>query len=332
MPEPCLGELLLEQSAACHWLIDRQGVFVRIYGDARAIFGRGASELQNAVLGNLLPAETAALWSSRLDRVFRGESLHLRHRNNGNSYNILVTPVTDEGEIRYAAGLALEVNPWGSAEQELRHSVLGALKAMEFERNTLSKFLHDSIGQNLTALGLQLDLIRMELEDSAPEVCSRIGEMQSVLEEIMGDTREYSYALNPSAVERTGLRAALDRLTTRLRDRFPGSLRLNVDPSLKIEPEIAQALFHITQEAVENSVQHAGCSAIEIAVKSSRTGTFLEVKDNGRGFDPGDLTSGRRGLGFLSMEHYAAQAGLDLSIVSHPGTGTTVRAETSKPH
>ena len=56
------------------------------------------------------------------------------------------------------------------------------------------------------------------------------------------------------------------------------------------------------------------------------------MKDNGRGFDPGDLLSGRRGLGFLSMEHYAAQAGLELAIVSHPGAGTTVRAETSENH
>ena len=75
-------------------------------------------------------------------------------------------------------------------------------------------------------------------------------------------------------------------------------------------------MYQIAQEAVENAVQHSSCSAIEIAVKSTRTGTVLEVRDNGRGFDPADLVAGRRGLGLLSMEHYAAQAGLDLSITS----------------
>ena len=73
-------------------------------------------------------------------------------------------------------------------------------------------------------------------------------------------------------------------------------------------------------------MRHAGCSAIEIAVKSTRNGPSLEVRDNGRGFDAADLVSGRRGLGMLSMEHYAAQAGLCLSIVSGRDTGTTVRA------
>jgi signal transduction histidine kinase len=71
---------------------------------------------------------------------------------------------------------------------------------------------------------------------------------------------------------------------------------------------------------------HSGCSTIEIAVKVTRAGPALEVRDNGHGFDPAEIASGRRGLGLLSMEHYAAQAGLSLSIESDRATGTAVRA------
>jgi signal transduction histidine kinase len=95
---------------------------------------------------------------------------------------------------------------------------------------------------------------------------------------------------------------------------------------MKLDPVVAPALFQIAQEAVENALRHASCSAIEIAVKSTRDGPALEVRDNGRGFDAADLAAGRRGLGLLSMEHYAAQAGLRLSIVSGRDSGTTVRA------
>ena len=112
-----------------------------------------------------------------------------------------------------------------------------------------------------------------------------------------------------------------------MRERFLGTLRLNVDPSIRLQKETASAMYHIAHEAVENAVQHSSCSAIEIAVKSSRIGCFLEVRDNGRGFDSADI-SGRRGLGLLSMEHYAAQAGLELSVSSVREMGTTVRAET----
>jgi signal transduction histidine kinase len=192
----------------------------------------------------------------------------------------------------------------------------------------MSRFLHDSVGQNLTALGLQLDLIRMDLERAAPEVGARVAEVQKVLGEMMEHVREYSYELNPATVERAGLRAALDRLAVRSRPRFTGTLRVNVDPSLKIEPKLAGAIYQIAQEALENAVRHSGCSSVDILIKSSRNSTILEVRDNGRGFDPGDIQGSHRGLGLLSMEHYAAQAGMTLAIISAREIGTTVRAAT----
>ena len=111
-----------------------------------------------------------------------------------------------------------------------------------------------------------------------------------MLEDMMEAVREYSYELNPSTVERAGLRSGAGPALRRDRaTRFTGTLRLNVDPSLKLDPKVAIAMYQIAQEAVENAVQHSSCSTIEIAVKSTRTGTFLEVRDNGRGFDPADL-------------------------------------------
>jgi two-component system NarL family sensor kinase len=325
MPDAvCLA--FLEQSPACQWIVSRDYAFEQVFGDAIPVFGKPAAELSARPLGEVLEPERATAWTHRFGRALKGETLFLREHHGNSIWNISVFPVRLEGEIRHAGGLAREATAWNKAEQELRYTVLGALKAQEFERNMASKFLHDSVGQNLTALGLQLDLIRMDLEATAPEICTRIGSIQKFLEDMMESVREYSYELNPSAVERAGLRSALDRLAGRLRERFAGTLRLNVDPSLKLDKKIASAMFQIAQEAVENAVQHSSCSAIEIAVKSSRTGTFLEVRDNGRGFDQADLSGGCRGLGLLSMEHYAAQAGLDLSITSNREMGTNVRA------
>jgi two-component system NarL family sensor kinase len=325
MPDNSLADAFLDQSGACHCIVDRAGVFRRVFGDPSAMFGKPAADLLGRTPETALDPHLAFSWSKRFSRVFDGEILHLRERHGAYIWNISLFPIRLDGEVVYAGVLAGEITPWDTAEKELRHTVLGALKAMEFERKSVSRFLHDSVGQNLTAFGLQLDLMRMDLEASAPAVCSRIAEMQNVLEEMMESVREYSYELNPSTVERAGLRSALDRLAGRVRERFAGSLRLNVDPSLKLDPKIASAMFHVAQEAVENAVQHSGCSMIEVAVKSSRLGSYLEVRDNGRGFDPADIQRGYRGLGLLSMEHYALQGGLDLSVVSNRNAGTTVR-------
>jgi signal transduction histidine kinase len=324
----CLA--LLEQNPACQWIVSPDHVFNLIFGDPSSIFGKAAADLTGRSIREVLDPESAAAWKDRFTRAWNGETVVLRERRGDVTWNISVFPIRLAGEIQRVGGMAREATAYFRAEQELRYTVLGALKAQEFERNMASKFLHDSVGQNLTALGLQLDLVRMDLETVSPEICGRIAQIQKLLEVMMEEVREYSYELNPSTVERAGLRSALDRLAGRIRERFTGTCRLNVDPSLKLDKKIATALYQVAQEAVENAVQHSGCSAIEIAVKSSRTVTFLEVRDNGRGFDPADLASGCRGLGLLSMEHYAAQAGLKLSISSNRETGTSVRASISQ--
>ena len=274
--EHWLAKAFLEQCPAVLWAVDRNGAFHKFYGDPSSVFGRTAAELKDQAPAAALDPDSGEQWKSRFARALAGETLMLRERHGDTTWYVTLFPIRREGEISHAGGVARDSAPWSTADQELRHTVLGALKSQEFERKMASQFLHDSVGQNLTALGLQLDLIRMDLETVSPETCARVDDLQKTLETIMEEVREYSYELNPSTVERAGLRPALDRLATRLRQRFAGGLRVKVD--------------------------------------------------NGRGFDPGDILGVRRGLGLLSMEHYAAQAGLQLTITSNRETGTLVRA------
>jgi signal transduction histidine kinase len=322
-----LADAYLQQSPACHWINASDGRFLQVFGDSCTFFGCPVIDMIGRSPELLLPLEQASQWRGRIKRVVGGEKLVLRERRANGTWLISMFPVRRNEEV-LAAGLAREMTIWGSAEDELRHTVLGALKAQEYMRTSASRFLHDSVGQTLTALGLRLDLVRMDVEASLPETAKLVVEIQEIIGEMMESVRNYSYELNPSTVERAGLRPALDRFVERLRARYNGTLRVNVDPSLKLDPKYAVAIYQIAQEAVENAVQHSSCSGIEISVKSTRTGTVLEVRDNGRGFDPADVVAGRRGLGLLSMEHYAAEAGIELSITSTLDSGTTVRAAT----
>lgn len=321
-----LPEALLQQSPACFWAVTPKGVFRSIYGDPSSLFGKPAAALKGKAAATVLHTRLANTWTGRFARAFAGETLLLRERRGNSTWYVSLFPIRRRRRIVYAAGMAREVSPWSTAELELRHTVLGALKQQEADRRAASRFLHDSVGQNLTALGLQIDLVRMDLEATSPDASARLAEIQTVLETMMEQVREYSYELNPSIVERAGLWPALDRLVSRTRTRFPGSVSLHADRAAKIPPGVATALYHIAQEAIENALQHASCSLIEIAVKSTRSGPILAVRDNGRGFDPEDILGVRRGLGLLSMEHYATQAGLELSFFSQPDAGTEVRA------
>lgn len=318
---------LLCQGPGCYWVLDADGVFRYACGNTAPLFGKAEAQLLGGRLSDVLPGDVATIWMSRITRVIGGETLLLREHFGTNLFGVNWFPlrVPDSASI-YAAGSAQDISALGIAEKELRDTTMRMLKSQASERGRLARFLHDEVGQSLSAAGLQLDLLRMDFESVAPEVRARTAEMQAMLETIMAGVRDFSYELNPDIVERAGLHSAMDRLVGRTRKRFPGNLRLMADSSLRFPPQVGSALYKIAAEAMENSLHHANCSQIEVIIKSTPEGPALEVRDNGKGFDPVDLGGSHRGLGLMVMEHYAAEAGLHLSVTSERGKGTRVLA------
>lgn len=204
--------------------------------------------------------------------------------------------------------------------------LVSAINAREQESDRISRKLHDEVGQVLSAVGLQLDALRLEFQQVAPEIATRTAEIQSMLEQAMSEVRALSYDLNPAVVERVGLQYALDRLVGRLRAGFQGTLRYNGDANVRLPLSAANAMYKIAEHAVANLIQHSNSSRAEVILKQGRDESVLEVRDHGAGFDVTDRKDARAGLGLLLMEHYANQSGIQLTITSTPGKGTTVRA------
>ena len=325
------AEVLLDQSPACQWIVNQDGVFEQIYGDTMPLFGRPAAEVAGRPAASVLKPAVLPIWQDRFSRALSGESLSFREQRDGRVWIISVFPLRLRPGAAHAGCVVREITDLAKADHELRRAVAGALKAQESQRAKTAQFLHNVVGQNLAALGLRLDLVRMDLDGSPGAAREHLADTQALLESVMEQVRNFSYELNPSAVERVGLRSALDRLGAGIRDHFRGSLRIDMDSSIALQPNAAVALYRIAEEAVENATHHSGCSLIEIVVKSEDRGAWMEVRDNGRGFDPADLQEMGRGLGLLSMEHHAAEAGLRLSISSSRQSGTVVRAVLPAP-
>ena len=326
-----LAEVLLDQTPACQWIVNKEGVFEQIYGDTMPLFGKPPGEVAGQPAASVLNPAVLPIWQERFSRALAGESLSFREQRDGRVWMISVFPLRLRADTAHAGCVVREITDLARADHELRRAVSGALKSQGSQRAKTAQFLHNVVGQNLAALGLQLDLVRMDLDGSLGAARDHLAEIQALLESIMEQVRNFSYELNPSAVERVGLRSALDRLAVRKREHFQGAVRVNMDASVSFRTKVALALYGIAEEAVENAALHSGCSLIEIVVKSADSGAWMEVRDNGRGFDPSDLQKLGRGLGLLSIEHYAAEAGLRLSISSSRQSGTVVRAAVLLP-
>jgi two-component system sensor histidine kinase UhpB len=211
-------------------------------------------------------------------------------------------------------------------QESLTRLLVSTINAREVENNRVSRVLHDDVGQVLTAVGFQLDVLRLDLQERVPEIEARTREIQAVLDQAVEQVRALSYDLNPAVVERAGLHAALDRLLGRFRKEFAGTIRFLFDTSIRIPIQVANAWYKITELAVDNAVRHACATRIEVHVRPTGKTTVLEVKDSGEGFSVIEVRSRPAGLGLLLMEHYASQAPIRLDIKSTPGKGTTVRS------
>ena len=99
----------------------------------------------------------------------------------------------------------------------LKRMIVSAINAREVESERVSRLLHDEVGQVLSAVGLHLDVLKLDFKEQAPEIVGRVHEIQQILDHAVKQVRSLSYDLNPAVVERAGLHAALERLVGEVR-------------------------------------------------------------------------------------------------------------------
>src|ERR1700684_2030759 len=147
--------------------------------------------------------------------------------------------------------------------------LFAAMNEHEAVLSRVSRLLHDDVSQVLSAVGLQLDAMRMDFREQAPGVDGRATEIQELLEQAIEQLRDISNELNPSIVERAGLQFALDRLIDKARKNFPGTLRLHYDPVTRVPTAVAKIFYKIGECAVQNALARPECSLIDIQIKRS---------------------------------------------------------------
>src|SRR4051794_11041586 len=192
------------------------------------------------------------------------------------------------------------------SQRFLQRMVVSTINAREVESNRVSRLLHDEVGQVLTAVGLLLDVLKLDFSKQVPEITERIREIQKILDDAIEQVRALSYDLNPSVVERAGLQSALDRLVGRFRGQFAGSVRYLYDSSVRVPLSVGNAWYKIAELALENAIQHSGATRIEVHVRRTQKNVMIEVRDNGKGFSLVEAKLNPQGLGLLLIEHYAS--------------------------
>ena len=215
-----------------------------------------------------------------------------------------------------------------AAQPALVQMLFGAIHNHEAALARVSRLLHDDVSQILSAVGLQLDAMRVDFRNQAPGLDDRAAEIQSMLERVIVQLRDIGNELNPSIVERAGLQFAMDRLAGKVREQFSGTVRLQLDPSARVPTPIAKAFYKIAEGALDRALASTGCSLIEIWMKRSRGEFVLEIHHNGK---TPEAAVGQPSLDRLLMDHYASSNHIVLDVKDSPKGGAVVRASYPAP-
>jgi PAS domain S-box-containing protein len=323
---------------------DLSGTVIEMNREAERSYGWSRDELiGKSIKSLLLPERYQFAWKLR-ERCLNGREVRnwegVRVDKYGRAFPVLVTafPLMDEnGNIESLATITKDISLLKNMESELRESQRRlqklsrkSIEALEVDRRTVSRELHDSIGGNLAAIRFALEAVLKMMTQKPEAAAVSLEKAISHLADTIKECKRLSVNLRPSVLDDMGLIYTINWHASQLGQHYSRiQIIRQIDVTEQEIPEIFKiVIYRVIQEALNNAARHSQADTVFIRLK--RSGDYLEteVEDNGRGFEleevyeRGDHLSG---LGLRSMQERVEIIGGSFAVHSLPGSGTRIR-------
>jgi PAS domain S-box-containing protein len=212
--------------------------------------------------------------------------------------------------------------------EQLRELSIRLMETQDEERRRIAREMHDSAGQTISALGMNLTQILNAVRSTNPRATRLAEEARTFAEELGKEIRTTSYLLHPPMLDERGLRAALGWYVEGLKQRTGLDVELRIHDELKRpSSDLELAIFRVVQECLTNVHRHSGSKSAHIKIARENTNLVVEVRDAGRGITADELANIRNkggGVGLRGMRERVRPFGGELHVNSRVGRGTTV--------
>jgi PAS domain S-box-containing protein len=218
--------------------------------------------------------------------------------------------------------------------EQVRRLSLRLMITQDEERRHIARDLHDSAGQTLTVLGINLAQLIHDAERIAPKLAQEGGKIQELVQQLHREIRTTSYLLHPPLLDETGLPSALSWYVQGLSERSGLAIDLSVEEGFERLPaDMELAIFRLVQESLTNVHRHSGSKTACIRLAREGENVSIEVRDQGHGIPPhrmAEIKSHGSGLGVRGLRERLRQFGGEMDIESS-GSGTRVLAKIPLP-
>jgi len=212
------------------------------------------------------------------------------------------------------------------AEDDLRRLSQSLVQAQEMERQSLSRELHDEVGQMLTALGMQLGNLEALKNSDLAAFSARLEEAKRVNSDAMKAIRDLAMGLRPSMLDDLGLEPALQWQGREFSRHTGVPAVVEVSGALHdLSDAQRTCIYRVVQEALTNCARHANARNVLVSVDGDADRIQVMVKDDGVGFEPGNRS--KRGLGLIGIEERVHALQGKVTIKALKNNGTVVEVE-----
>ena len=316
---------LMEQLSDGMLVLDDQGRVASLNPAAERIFGLTARQVKDKPVREVLPA-----YPEELPPVTSGTEIEFSLPASGgvSHYRLVISLLNDwRGQQVGRLLLLHNVTEQKRAQAQLveQQRVVATLQ----ERERLARELHDSIGQMLGYVSMQAQAIRKWAREGEMAIVDvELARLTDAAREAHVDIRESILDLKAGSEQATSFLAVLQQHLDSFQDHYGIRTELTIPAGLTdeaFEPVTQVQLLRVIQEAMTNARKHGRARCVRVAIERADGQPRITVADDGRGFDPGQLSAGEGDhLGLAFMRERMAQVGGRLTIESRPGAGTQV--------
>jgi PAS domain S-box-containing protein len=326
------------------YLAECNNAMAKMYGFLRPeeILGTRMTDL-------MLPTEAKNLAAIRMFihngyRISELESLEVDRDGNRKYFMNNVVGIVENGFLLRAWGMQHDITERKKADDELRESrqqmrdLAARIQSLrEEERASIAREIHDTLGQALTSIKIDLSWIAKKLSEATDEkiqaaMVERVRATLGLVDETLINVKNLSTELRPRVLDTFGLSAAVEWQCSEFEKRTGiRSICQLPESDLPLNPERSTALFRILQETLTNVARHSHATEVVISLTMDDGHIDLNIKDNGEGVKEEQITS-RGSLGMLGMRERANLLGGEIVVKGEPGNGTLVIARMPLNH
>lgn len=328
---------LVEQASDAIYITSMDGRILTVNGSACKLSGYSEEEIMKMNVMDFIFSEDLEKNPFRIGELLEGKSVVVERRFKVKDNRILhvecLANMLSDGRILvFARDIGERIRAeelLKKSYEDIRNLASHLVKVRDEERRRIGREIHDELGQQLTAIKMDVAWMEKKIPDDSQQVKAKLKNMVTLLDVSNKSVRKILKELTPAIIDDNGLLAALETQNRQFKETTGISVEFKSNrKKITLGQEAANCIFRVYQESLTNIMKYANATKVSTSLETSDTEVAVTIHDNGSGFDSQTFANShdKKSFGIIGMKERVLSLGGNFNLDSVPGTGTTIKA------